>query len=224
MIRISQALTSLARDPFPFLLTVLACRFLHQHGWGWLGWIVATGFCVSVFQSALKSDSAPPLRSKELPRTAYLGCLGGCGLWGAVLFANVVLGCSAALVGLNGQDYQANVWHHPISSLVWYSLMVWLTQTCFAALLLACSSVRDQEGTARIFGGFFYYCWRMLVRPPLNGAGLRLIFLGVAIFFSLKALGVEDNTLLQCLPLLLLTLYAHCLGQYVRKGHGFRSA
>ena len=222
MIRISQAITSLARDPFPFLLTVLGCRFLHQHGWGWVGWIVATGFCVSVFQSALKSDSAPPPRSKELPRTAYLGCLGGCGLWAAFLFANIVLGCGAALVGWNSHRYPIHGWHHPISSLVWCGLMAWLTQTCFAALMLACSSVRDQERAPRILGGFFYYCGRMLVRPPLNGAGLRLAFLGVALFFSVTALEIEDNTLLQYSPLLLTTLYAHCLGQYVRKGHGFR--
>lgn len=222
MIRILQAITSLARDPFPFLLTVLGCRFLHQHGWGWVGWIVATGFCVSVFQSALKSDSAPPPRSKELPRTAYLGCLGGCGLWAAVLFANIVLGCGAALLGLNGTRYMVDVWHHPLSSLVWYGLIVWLTQTCFAALLLACSSVRGQQGAPRIFGGFFHYCGRMLVRPPLNGAGLRLTFLAAAILVSAPALEIEDNTLLQCSPLLLTTLYAHCLGQYVRKGHGFR--
>ena len=62
----------------------------------------------------------------------------------------------------------------------------------------------------------------MLVRPPLNGAGLRLAFLGLAIYFSVPALEIEDNTLLQCSPLLFVSLYAHCLGQYVRKGHGFR--
>ena len=222
MIRLSQALSWLARDPFPFLLVVLGCRFLHQHNCGWAGWIVATGFCVSVFQSALKSDSAPPPRSKELPRTAYLGCLGGCGLWAAVVFANIVLGLSAVLLGLKWH-YLTDVRHHPLSSLVWFTLMAWLTQTCFASLLLACSSVRGQEGSPRIFGGFFYYCGRMLVRPPLNGAGLRLVFLGLAVFCSVTALGIEDNTLLQCSPLFFATLYAHCLGQYVRKGHGFRT-
>ncbi|MBS2036571.1 hypothetical protein JST97_16380 [bacterium] len=220
MIRISSAFTSLARDPFPFLLTVLACHFLQMHSWGWLAYLVAAGFCVSVFEQALRADLAPPPRSKNLPRTAYLGCLGSFGLWVAAVLTIVPL--SLIFQPLGWQDYLPLAsWDHPVIQSLLTVLMVWITQSMFAALYLACVRVGSHSQASRPLNGLFSFLFRFLASPPLDGSGLRLVLLFLALVACQPLLVNSQQSFIQYASLFFASLYAHCLGQYVRKGHGF---
>lgn len=222
MVRVSYALISLARDPLPFLLVVLGCRFLDQHGIGVLAGLMGSGYCVSVFFQALRADAAPPMRSKDLPRTAYLGCLGGCGFYLAAAVAVITVGCLLAAGGLEAYNPTAREWTNPVIQLLMLLLVGWLTQILFVSLCLACSRVRGREGVKSAFNGFFVYLGSFLRRPPLNGTGARLLLLVVLALASVECFSWKTNTLVQFLPMFFSMLYAHCLGQSVRKGHGFQ--
>lgn len=221
MIRISSALTSLARDPFPFLLTVLSCRFLQLHGWGWLATLVAAGFCVSVFEQALRSDLAPPPRSKDLPRTAYLGCMGGCGLWFAVAMSVLAMSISLACCGLEKCSPLAE-WRYPPAQASLALVLAWLTQSLFVALYLAWVRTDLSDRSRPMFNGFFSYFGAFLKRPPINGAGVRLLLLLLLFAICQPWLFTAEQTIVQYSSLLFASLYAHCLGQCVRKGYGFK--
>lgn len=220
MVRISSAVTSLARDPFPFLLVVLACRFLQDHSWGWLAMLLAAGFCVSVFEQALRADFAPLPRSKELPRTAYLGCLGGCGLWLSIFFSMAIIGGLLSAMGLNHYGPFAGSWDHPLIQGALGVVMIWLTQCVFVALCLSVDRGRPEDMNRQLAGGFFRYLFSFLKAPPLNMAGLRLAGLFTAVVMCLPLAETPQQSLVQFSSLMFATLYAHCLGQYVRKGHG----
>jgi hypothetical protein len=221
MVRISSALTSLARDPFPFLLAVLTCRFLLDHSLAGLAMLLAAGFCVSVFEQALRADSAPLPRSKELPRTAYLGCLGGCGLWLAIFFSMAVMGAVLGALGLQNYGPFGGNWDHPLIQSGLGVVMIWLTQCVFVALWLTVGRSRVQAEVKEVSRGFFNCLFSFLKSPPLNGAGMRLAGLFIAVVLSLPLTWTTQQSLVQFSWLLFATLYAHCLGQYVRKGHGF---
>lgn len=222
MIRVSNAMVSLARDPFPFLLTVLACRFLQSQSWGWLATLVGAGFCVEVFEQALRSDSAPPPRSKNLPRRAYLGCLGGCGLWLAGLFSMLVFSLVFTGLGLEQYSPLRNFGHHPWVQGFMLVVLVWLTQSVFISIYLAFAHTAAHDRAERLFNGFFAFLFTILKRPPLNGSGLRLALLLLAGAACQPCLTTQGQSALQYSCLFFATLYAHCLGQYVRKTHGFQ--
>lgn len=220
MVRVGQALTSLARDPFPFLLVVLTSRLAQEYHWYWLAGLIGPGYCVSVFLQALRADAAPPLRSRDLPRTAYLGCMGGCGLYIALLLAMAVIGCCLGLTGMERYNPTSSDWSHPLGQAFTLICAVWLTQASFCAICLACGKVRGQDKGS--FNGFFVYWFSLLKRPPLSGSGLRLALLLMLTVVAISGLECHSSTLVQHSWLIFATLYAHCLGQYVRKVHGFQ--
>lgn len=207
------ALTSISRDPLPFMLALLGYHALPNH-WTWLGILLMVGFLVSVLRGSLRADAAPLPNSRQLPKAAVLGCMAGCGLWSAVVFASFTVMLPFSV--MNAERLQ----HDPLVRTLILAVGVWLAQSWFCAGVLAQGGVKGQPAVQLTLNGFFAYLGQILARPPFNLSGLLLVALVGGCYLSSPLLLV-DNALLQAIPLLLATLYAHGLGQYLRKGLGF---
>lgn len=204
--RLSDAFVSIARNPLPFVLTVLFFRILPR-GLAWMGVLMAIGFLLSVLRAALRADSAPLPSSRELPSAAMSGCAVGCGLWSAGIFVLMFI------VTPLGWWLQA---HPQVHLAVSFLPAWWAGHAWFCAGVLATGQVK---GSVVNPGGFFGCLWCILKRPPLNLSGLGLLGLFAASVASCWILEGSD-ALCQAIPLGLWTLYVHCLGQHLRRDFG----
>ena len=199
-------------------MAVLLGRALTDWGMGWVAGLMIAGLAMQTIQQALRSDHAPLPPSSELGKTAAQGCLAGCGLWFAMLGSMFLTLVPLHLMGGTASLCQPGELPHNLET-AFYSLgFLWCLQSSVGALILVRHGPDNVPFSQLALNGLLAYFVTISLKA---WPGLPLVAL-LALTGLSWPLMHSSQALLQAIPLALLLLYCHLLGQMLRKSLGFQ--
>jgi hypothetical protein len=235
-VRLGAALGLVAREPVALMTLIFAMRVLAAYPLGLLFlWVVPLGYLTRVLRGSLQDDAVPLPGARALPATAGLGCATWLGLLlaalvGAMMTMAIAMLARATLPETIAQTITVPVFEalkgagrtNWVNWLLW-PMMLWLLSGMWVAVASQSKDLTweqvNQDGT--LVGSIVGTWSAVFFRPPLNRDGLVLAPLLTLLVWTgpwlFSASHLKLSGLLAVLPVLCGVLYAHCLGQYVRR-------